>query len=91
MGMSEARNLKVWAALLMAALAASVLMAMVLAGPAQAATLTVTTTADEQNADGLCSLREAIENANRNNQSGSADCPAGVGEDTISFAPSLSG
>jgi CSLREA domain-containing protein len=68
-------------------------MAMVLAGPAQAATLTVATADDEQNTNGLCSLREAIENANRNNQSGSADCPAGVGEgeDTINFAPSLSG
>ena len=90
MGMSAARNLKVWAALLMAALAAGMLMTAVLAGPAQAATLTVTTAADEQNTDGQCSLREAIENANRNNQSGSADCPAGVGEDTINFQPSLS-
>ena len=51
----------------------------------------MTTAADEQNTDGQCSLREVIENANRNNQSGSADCPAGVGEDTINFDPSLSG
>jgi CSLREA domain-containing protein len=57
---------------------------------AQAATFTVTTAADEQNTNNQCSLREAIINANQNNQSGSADCPAGVGEDTINFQPSLS-
>ena len=33
--------------------------------------------------DGLCSLREAITNANANNQSGSAECTAGSGTDTI--------
>lgn len=33
--------------------------------------------------DGTCSLREAIVNANNNNQSGSADCVAGSGADTI--------
>jgi CSLREA domain-containing protein len=70
--------------------------AMVMAGvlaslpAAQAATFTVTTAADEQNTNNQCSLREAIINANQNNQSGSADCPAGVGEDTINFQPSLS-
>jgi CSLREA domain-containing protein len=71
--------------LMLAALAASVV-AMVLASPpAQAANFTVTTAADEQNTNAQCSLREAIINANQNNQSGSADCPAGVGEDTINF------
>ena len=89
MGMSGARNLKVWAALLMAALAASVIMAVVLAGPAKAAaTLFVTTTADEQNTNEQCSLREAIVNANANDQSGSADCGAGgTTEDEIRFNP----
>jgi CSLREA domain-containing protein len=69
------------AALLMAAaLAASVLMAaVVLASPAQAATFTVTTAADEQNTNDQCSLREAIINANQDNQSGSTDCGAGAG------------
>lgn len=76
MGMSGARNLKAWAALLMAALAASVLMAMVLAGPAQAAPFAVTNTADS----GAGSLRQAISDAN-----------GSVGEDTIAFDPSLSG
>lgn len=33
--------------------------------------------------DGLCSIREAIINANANNQSGSAECTAGSGTDTI--------
>ena len=73
------------ALLMLAALVASVV-AMVLASPpAQAETFTVTTAADEQNTNNQCSLREAIINANQNNQSGSADCPAGVGEDTINF------
>lgn len=35
--------------------------------------------------DGQCSLREAIFNANNNDQSGSADCAAGDGEDIIQF------
>ena len=64
-------------------------MAVVLAGPAQTATFTatftVTATDDEQNADAQCSLRETIINANELDQSGSADCAAGVGEDTITF------
>jgi CSLREA domain-containing protein len=60
-------------------------MAVVLAGPAQAATFTVTTTDDEQNADAQCSLREAVINADEHDQSGSADCAAGVGEDTMNF------
>ena len=33
--------------------------------------------------DGLCSLREAIANANADDQSGSAECAAGSGADTI--------
>ena len=76
MGMSEARNLKAWAALLMAALAASVLMAVALAAPAQAAPFAVSNTADS----GEGSLRQAISDAN-----------ASAGEDTIAFDPSLSG
>jgi hypothetical protein len=76
MGMNAVRNLKVWAALLMAAVAASVLMAVVLAAPAQAAPFSVTNTADS----GAGSLRQAISDAN-----------ASAGEDTINFAPSLSG
>ncbi len=51
-----------------------------------AATLTVTTTADEINTNGQCSLREAIINANNDNQSGSTDCLAGTGDDTITFS-----
>ena len=78
MGMSGTRNLKVWAALLMAALAASVLMAaVVLASPAWAATYTVINNADS----GSGSLRQAIIDANTN---------TGVA-DTINFDPSVSG
>ncbi|MDQ3704986.1 MAG: Ig-like domain-containing protein [Chloroflexota bacterium] len=74
--MRAVRNLKVWAALLMVALAASVLMAVVIAAPAQAAPFSVTNTADS----GEGSLRQAISDAN-----------ASAGEDTINFDPSLSG
>ncbi len=54
--------------------------------PPVGTTLTVTTLNDEQNANGLCSLREAIINANNNDQSGSIDCSAGTGADTINFS-----
>jgi CSLREA domain-containing protein len=71
----------------LAALAASLIMiAVVLAGPAQAASLTVTTRHDELNSDGDCSLREAIEAANTN--AGVDGCAAGsdTQRDTIQFA-----
>ena len=55
---------------------------------AHAATITVTTTADELNTNGQCSLREAITNANANSQAGSTDCSAGTGNDTITFGVS---
>lgn len=52
--------------------------------PARAATLTVTTTSDELNSDGDCSLREAIIAANTD---AAVDaCPAGNGADTINLA-----
>jgi len=54
--------------------------------PAEAANLTVNTLNDEQNVNGNCSLREAIINANSDDQSGSTDCLAGSGADTISFS-----
>jgi hypothetical protein len=48
-----------------------------LPGVSWAAILTVETSADVIADDGDCSLREAIINANNNDQSGSTDCPAG--------------
>lgn len=62
----------------------------------RAAVIEVDTAADEINANGQCSLREAVINANNGDQSGSTDCPAGtppmVGDaDTITFSPSLDG
>lgn len=52
---------------------------------AYAASVTVTTTDDELNADGDCSLREAIEAANTD---AAVDaCPAGSGPDTIVVPP----
>jgi CSLREA domain-containing protein len=66
--------------------AASLLM--VLLGPAQAQsnTITVNTTEDELNSDGDCSLREAITAANT--EAASDACPAGSGEDAITFGVS---
>ena len=54
----------------------------------QAASLTVNTLDDNTTADGLCTLREAIGNANYDYVK-YADCAAGSGADTITF--SLSG
>jgi predicted outer membrane repeat protein len=52
---------------------------------AWAATITVDTTNAQRITDSQCSLREAIINANRDNQAGSTDCAAGSGIDTIIF------
>ncbi len=54
--------------------------------PAYAASLVVNGNADTVANDGVCTLREAILNANNDNQSGSTDCAAGSGADTITFA-----
>lgn len=55
--------------------------------PAGASTLiTVNSTSDLVAEDGECSLREAVMNANGDNQSGSTDCPAGSGADVIEFS-----
>ncbi len=53
-------------------------------GPA--ATITVTSLADVQANNGQCTLREALINANNDNQSGSTDCASGSGTDTITFS-----
>ncbi len=47
--------------------------------------ITVNSASDIVGNNGTCTLREAIINANNNNQSGSTDCPAGSGRDTILF------
>lgn len=54
-----------------------------IARPAWAATITVTTTTDELNSDGDCSLREAIRAANTDLAVDA--CPAGNGADTITL------
>jgi CSLREA domain-containing protein len=57
---------------------------------AGAATITVNTLTDESTpSDGLCSLREAINNANAKGDTTGGDCTAGTGTDRIVF--SLSG
>ena len=56
------------------------------AWPAKAAVMTVTNLTDvDEDGDG-CSLREAIQNANGDDSSGSTDCVAGGGVDTIHFS-----
>lgn len=57
--------------------------------PARAdSTLTVNTNADDTTDDGLCTLREAITNAN-NDAATHDDCAAGTGNDTIVFADGI--
>jgi CSLREA domain-containing protein len=52
-----------------------------------AAGLTVNSTSDTAIAgDGLCTLREAIVNANTDSDSTNGDCTAGSGDDTITFS-----
>lgn len=59
------------------------LVSLALAAPLSAATISVTTTTDEFNTDGDCSLREAIRSANLD---GAVDaCAAGSGADTVSI------
>ena len=50
------------------------------------ANMTVDSTANIIANDGNCTLREAIINANNDDQSGSTDCAAGSGADTIILA-----
>lgn len=55
-----------------------------------AATITVNDTRDSD-ITGVCTLRNAIENANNDGVYGSGTCTAGSGTDEIVFAPALSG
>lgn len=54
-----------------------------IAGGAHAATINVTAGAVADADDGQCSITEAILNANGDDQSGSVDCTAGSGDDSI--------
>jgi CSLREA domain-containing protein len=52
--------------------------------------ITITSNADTTGSDGVCTLREAITNAN--NDAGTyGDCAAGSGADTLTFATALAG
>lgn len=66
-----------------AGLVAALLLAVWCTAAARAAAITVNTTADEVNADGDCSLREAIIAANTDTATDA--CPAGSGADAISL------
>jgi CSLREA domain-containing protein len=67
---------------LAAALIASLL---AFASPAPAATINVTTTADEFNSGPRCSLREAVWAANNNSSSQAQGCAAGAGNDVLNL------
>ncbi|CAD6875183.1 choice-of-anchor Q domain-containing protein [Methylomonas fluvii] len=57
-----------------------------LGSPAWAATINVTNLLDVAAvADGSCTLREAVANANSDSDTTGGDCPAGSGADTITF------
>ncbi|MEM7048398.1 MAG: hypothetical protein AAF604_02015 [Acidobacteriota bacterium] len=59
---------------------------LVAAEPMWAATITVNSSLDnETQGDGVCTLREALNNANANNNTTSGDCTTGSGTDTIAF------
>ena len=76
-------TIKKYPMVLIAILAAGLLAALLFGGTAHAAGLTVTTTADELNVDGDCSLREAIQSANTDTAVDA--CLAGNGADVITI------
>ncbi len=69
-----------------ALLALTAVIVVLIARPAPAATITVAAGSVDANADGQCSLVEAIRNANADSTAGSADCAAGSGADSIQLA-----
>lgn len=62
------------------------LAALAAAPVAGAAAIVVDSLGDVTANDGACTLREALVNANGDNQGGSTDCVAGAGADSITFA-----
>jgi len=69
-------------------LAALLLLSLIGVQPAYAAGLIVNSLDDTIADDGACTLREAITNADNDDQSGSTDCAPGSGADTITFSVS---
>ncbi|HRQ33847.1 MAG TPA: CSLREA domain-containing protein, partial [Anaerolineales bacterium] len=78
--------MRVFKKLFYAFLCASLLTAALGTQPAYAAGIVVDSASDAVANDGACTLREAITNANADDQSGSTDCAAGSGADVITFA-----
>jgi hypothetical protein len=66
-----------------------VIISLVVAVSAEAATITVDANADTMVSDGNCTLREALTNANSDTDTTSGDCVAGSGTDTIEFSESM--
>ncbi|MBL8063021.1 MAG: CSLREA domain-containing protein [Anaerolineales bacterium] len=79
--------------ILLFALLTSLLGSMVFVTPAYAAGITVNSSADTSADDGVCTLREAIANANSDSQLyvTAGECGIGSGSDIITFDLSLSG
>lgn len=75
-----------WQPKLARTLAGTALLLALAHGVSQAATITVNTNIPKINPDGLCSLIEAIVNAN-DDAATHADCAAGSGADVIDLAP----
>jgi CSLREA domain-containing protein len=74
------------------ALVSLILLTALLVNPAPVradSTITVNSISDNVTSDGLCTLREAINNANANSDGTGGDCTAGSGYDTILFDISL--
>jgi CSLREA domain-containing protein len=69
-----------------ASLLVALLLALVLAAPADAGTITVTTTFDQRDAVAPCSLREAVDTANQDVNSGGCVDPKPGAADTIKLA-----
>jgi CSLREA domain-containing protein len=73
---------------LLALIAAACVMLTRVASRAAGAMIVNTTGDENMSADGLCSLREAISNANAKSDTTGGDCVAGTGSDTIGFSVS---
>jgi len=68
----------------------AIALSLMAAVPAFAAGIVVNSSADTVSVgDGVCTLREAIANANTDSDTTGGDCPAGSGDDVIGFAPAL--
>jgi CSLREA domain-containing protein len=82
-------SVRPWFLVPLLALVAAACVMLARAASRAAGPIIVNTTSDENTpGDGLCSLREAINNANAKSETTGGDCMAGTGNDTINFSVS---